>query len=130
VLLEQPIGVGAEPELDGYRCPIPLCADELIQGPADIDKAKGRFDVINIKLDKSGGLTEALRMAALARAQGFELMVGCMVGSSLSMAPGMVLAQQCRFIDLDGPRFLVDDWPDGFAYRAGLIDPVGLAFWG
>ena len=82
VLLEQPIRVGDESGLDGYRCPVPIAADELINDAFDLEKAKGRFDVINIKLDKAGGLTESLRMAKIARSIGFELMVGSMLGSS------------------------------------------------
>ena len=130
VLIEQPIRVGDEPGLDGYRCPIQLCADELVNDSRDLEKAKGRFDVINIKLDKSGGLTSALALAGEARAEGFDLMVGCMVGSSLGMAPAMVLAQQCAFADLDGPLLQATDWPDGLSYREGVIDPPSRAFWG
>ena len=130
VLLEQPIEVGEERELDGYDCPVRLCADELIQDTNDLDKAKGRFDVINIKLDKAGGLTEGLRLADAAVSAGFELMVGCMGGSSLSMAPGMVLAQRCSFVDLDGPLLQSEDWPDGMNYRDGVIQPPRSSFWG
>lgn len=130
VLLEQPIPVGHEAGLDGYRCPVPLCADELINEAADLDKARGRFDVINIKLDKAGGLTEALDLAASATAAGFDLMVGCMAGSSLSMAPAIVLAQQCAFVDLDGPLLLAEDWPDGLNYENGVVQPPSPAFWG
>jgi len=130
MLLEQPIAVGAEPGLDGYACPVALCADELIDDWRDLDRARGRFDVINIKLDKTGGLTEALRLANAARELGFELMVGCMAGSSLGMAPGMVLAQQCRFVDLDGPLLCADDWPGGLVYDDGVVSPPSPAFWG
>ena len=130
VLLEQPIPAGAEAGLDGYRCPVRLCADELIQEEADLAKAAGRFDVINIKLDKTGGLTASLRLAAAARRAGFGLMVGCMGGTSLAMAPALVLAQQCEFVDLDGPLLLAQDWPDGLVYRAGKVDLPDPAFWG
>ena len=130
VLLEQPIKVGDEAGLDGYRCPIRLCADELIQDIADLARAKGRFDVINIKLDKSGGLTQSLRLAEAARTAGYGLMVGCMGGSSLSMAPAMNLAQQCEFVDLDGPLLIAEDWPDGLLYRGGVIQPPAASFWG
>ena len=129
-LLEQPIPVGAEAGLDGYRCPILMAADELINDVEDLQKARGRFDVINIKLDKTGGLTEALKLAKAARDMGFELMVGCMAGSSLSMAPGTVLAQQCRFVDLDGPLLQSEDWPDGLTYVDGEVSPPSRAFWG
>jgi len=130
VLLEQPIPVGAEAALDGYACPIPLAADELINDRTDLARAKGRFSVINIKLDKTGGLTEALALAEEAKAQGFALMVGCMAGSSLSMAPAMVLAQSCRFVDLDGPLLQSEDWPDGLVYTTGVVSPPEPAFWG
>jgi L-alanine-DL-glutamate epimerase-like enolase superfamily enzyme len=130
VLLEQPIRVGDEAGLDGYRCPARLCADELIHQTSDLEKAKGRFDVINIKLDKTGGLTAALVLAKAAKAAGFDLMVGCMGGSSLSMAPAMVLAQQCAFVDLDGPLLQSEDCPGGLSYRNGVVQPPSPAFWG
>jgi L-alanine-DL-glutamate epimerase-like enolase superfamily enzyme len=130
VLLEQPIKVGDEAGLDGYRSPVQLCADELINDASDLYKASGRFDVINIKLDKAGGLTAALRLAAAARQSGFELMVGCMAGSSLSMAPAFVLGQQCRFVDLDGPLLQSEDWSDGMVYRDGVVQPPTPDFWG
>jgi L-alanine-DL-glutamate epimerase-like enolase superfamily enzyme len=130
VLIEHPIKVGEEAQLEGYRCPVRLCADELIDGPADLPKARGRFDVINIKLDKTGGLTAALGLAVSAREAGFELMVGCMVGSSLSMAPAVVLAQQCAFVDLDGPLLQAEDWPGGLSYSDGVIELPARDFWG
>ena len=130
VLLEQPIPVGAEAGLGGSACPIPLAADELINDRSDLARAKGRFSVINIKLDKTGGLTEALALADEATAQGFALMVGCMAGSSLSMAPAMVLAQSCRFVDLDGPLLQSEDWPDGMIYTTGIVSPPDPDFWG
>jgi L-Ala-D/L-Glu epimerase len=130
VLLEQPIPVGAEAGLDGWRCPVPIAADELVNGVDDLVKAQGRFDVINIKLDKTGGLTAALQLAAEARTRGFGLMVGCMAGSSLSMAPAMVLAQQCQFVDLDGPLLQSEDWPDGMTYADGVVSPPDPGFWG
>jgi L-alanine-DL-glutamate epimerase-like enolase superfamily enzyme len=130
VLIEQPIRVGDEPALDGYRCPIPLCADELINDAADLAKARGRFDVINIKLDKIGGLTAGLELASAANAEGFDVMVGCMAGSSLSMAPAMILGQQCAFVDLDGPLLQAVDWPDGLSYADGVVHPPRPSFWG
>ncbi|MDJ0921691.1 MAG: dipeptide epimerase [Henriciella sp.] len=130
VLLEQPIAVGDEAGLEGYTCPIPLCADELIDGIDDLDKAQGRFQVINIKLDKTGGLTRALELAAHAQARGFDLMVGCMFGSSLTMAPALVLAQKCKFVDLDGPLLQVEDWPGGLNYHNGRVWPAEPEFWG
>jgi L-alanine-DL-glutamate epimerase-like enolase superfamily enzyme len=130
VVLEQPIPVGAEATLDHYECPIALAADELIGTAADLPKAAGRFDLVNIKLDKTGGLTEALSLADAAEAAGFKLMVGCMAGSSLAMAPAMILAQRCAVVDLDGPLLQAEDWPNGLVYRDGVIDPPTAAFWG
>lgn len=129
-LLEQPIPVGSEAGLDGWLSPIPLAADELVHGIADLDKARGRFQIINIKLDKSGGLTAALALADCAEAAGFALMAGCMVGSSLSMAPALLLASRCVFVDLDGPALQSEDWPDGFVYHGGRITPASPEFWG
>jgi len=130
VLIEQPLRVGDEPGLEAYACPVRLCADELINGPEDLARARGRFQVINIKLDKAGGLTAALSLARAARAQGFALMVGCMGGSSLSMAPAMILAQQCAYVDLDGPLLQAEDWPDGLRYADGVVSSPAPAFWG
>jgi L-alanine-DL-glutamate epimerase-like enolase superfamily enzyme len=130
VLLEQPIAIGLESALDLYRCPIPLCADELINDESDLDKARNRFDVVNIKLEKTGGLTAALNLAERARAAGFELMVGTMGGSSLGMAPAMILAQRCKFVDLDAPVLQQTDWPDGLTYNKGMVDVPLRTFWG
>ena len=131
VLLEQPIPVGAEAALDGYDTPVPLCADALVEGQADLPKAAGRFGFVNIKLDKCGGLTAALKLADAASKAGFGLMVGCMGGSSLNMAPAMVLAQRCVFVDLDAPLFLTEDCASGFTYVDGLVaEPYQPALWG
>lgn len=130
VLLEQPIAVGDEAGLDGYQCPIRLCADELVDDVADLSAAKGRFQVVNIKLDKSGGLTHALFLAKEAMTNGFELMVGCMPGSSLSIAPATVLGQCCAFADLDGPLLIADDWADGVKYSGDRIEILQPSFWG
>lgn len=131
VLLEQPIKLGDEPGLDGHVPEVPLCADELIDTAADLAKAKGRFQLINIKLDKCGGLTAGLALADLAEAQGFGLMIGCMVGSSLAMAPGMVLAQRCAFVDLDGPLLQSEDCEHGFDYDNGVVaKPYKPELWG
>jgi L-Ala-D/L-Glu epimerase len=131
VLLEQPIPVGDEPGLDSWTSPVPLCADELINTHADLARARGRFDVINIKLDKAGGLTAALRLADAVKALGMDLMVGCMMGSSLSMAPAMVLAQRARFVDLDGPLLHSEDVEHGFEYSNGTVArPHRAELWG
>ena len=131
VLLEQPIPIGAEAGLDGYRAPVPLCADELVDEEADLAKAIGRFAFVNIKLDKCGGLTTALRLADAATRAGLGLMVGCMGGSSLNMAPAMVLARRCAFVDLDGPMFLTEDCPNGYDYLDGVVAaPYKPELWG
>lgn len=130
VLLEQPIPVGAEVGLDGYRCPVPLCADELVGTADQIGRAVGWFDAVNIKLDKTGGLTGALRLAEAADAAGLGIMVGCMAGSSLCMAPAFLLAQRCDFTDLDGPLLQATDWPGGLVYEDGRISPAPAGFWG
>jgi L-alanine-DL-glutamate epimerase-like enolase superfamily enzyme len=129
-LIEQPVPVGAEASLDGWRSPVPLAADELVGSLADLDRAAGRFDVVNIKLDKCGGLTAALALADACRARGFGLMVGCRAGSSLCMAPALVLAQRCDFVDLDGPLLQIGDWPHPLVYVAGMVAPPSPALWG
>ena len=130
VLLEQPLKVGDEAVLDGVELPVKLCADELINTKDDLKKAAGRFDVINIKLDKTGGLTAAWDLADAASAMGFDLMVGCMAGSSLSMAPAHVLAQRCAYVDIDGPLLQSEDWDNGLVYRDGVVSPPLQSFWG
>lgn len=131
VLVEQPIPIGAEAELDGYRSPVALCADELIDEERDLVRAQGRFSAINIKLDKTGGLTAAMQLADKAAAMGFDLMVGCMAGSSLCMAPAMVLAQRCAHVDLDGPLLHACDCEPGFEYIDGEVASPHLpALWG
>lgn len=121
LLLEQPIARGCEADLSGLDCPIPIAADESVQGLADMQALVGRFQVVNIKLDKCGGLTEALQMAAQARRLGLRVMVGNMIGSSLAMAPAFVLGQLCDFVDLDGPLFLRADRSPGVSYVDGRI---------
>jgi len=128
-LLEQPLARGAEADLDGYRSAIPIAADESALSLADLPGLVGRFDVVNIKLDKCGGLTEGLAMAARARQLGLGVMVGNMVGTSLAMAPGFVLGQFCDVVDLDGPAFLAEDRAPSVVYRDGLID-CGEQVWG
>jgi L-alanine-DL-glutamate epimerase-like enolase superfamily enzyme len=128
-LLEQPLKRGAEADLDGFRSPIPLAADESILSLAELPNAIGRFDVINIKLDKCGGLTEGLAIAAEARRLGMGVMVGNMVGTSLAMAPAFLLAQLCDFVDLDGPTFLAEDVRPSVVYEEGEIW-CGEGLWG
>jgi L-alanine-DL-glutamate epimerase-like enolase superfamily enzyme len=128
-LIEQPIARGREADLQGYRSPIPIAGDESILSLADVPGAAGRFDVINIKLDKCGGLTEGLMMAEEARRLGLGVMVGNMVGTSLAMAPAFVLGQLCDLVDLDGPTFLTRDRTPSVDYRDGDIW-AGPEVWG
>jgi len=128
-LLEQPIRRGDEALLDGWHSPIPVAADESVLDLAEIDLHRHRFQVINIKLDKCGGLTEALMMADHARRLGLKVMVGNMAGATLSAAPAFVLAQLCDIVDLDGPWFLADDPLAAGLYRDGEI-MVPAALWG
>lgn len=120
-LLEQPLARGREGDLQGYVSPVPIAADESARCLADIPGLAGRFDVVNIKLDKCGGLTEALAMAHRARELGLKVMVGNMVGTSLAMAPGFVVGQLCDVVDLDGPTFLKRDRTPCVTYADGKI---------
>ncbi|MFL6756990.1 MAG: dipeptide epimerase [Sphingomicrobium sp.] len=128
-LLEQPLARGREADLEGYRSPVPIAGDESLLTLDDLPGAVGRFDVVNIKLDKCGGLTEGLLMAAEARRLGLGVMVGNMVGSSLAMAPAFVLGQGCDIVDLDGPTFLAEDRTPSVVYEAGMIT-AGPEVWG
>jgi L-alanine-DL-glutamate epimerase-like enolase superfamily enzyme len=128
-LLEQPLARGREADLQGFSSPIPIAADESALSLADVPGLVGRFDVVNIKLDKCGGLTEALAMAHKARELGLQVMVGNMVGTSLAMAPGFVVGQLCDVVDLDGPTFLKQDRVPGATYADGKIW-CGDAVWG
>jgi L-alanine-DL-glutamate epimerase-like enolase superfamily enzyme len=128
-LIEQPFRVGMEPPLSELQCPIPVAADESVQGIADMRRAQGRFNAVNIKLDKCGGLTEGLAMAREAAAMGFGLMVGNMVGTSLAMAPAFIVGQLCDVVDLDGPVLLLSDRMHRASYRDGCID-CGGGIWG
>jgi len=128
-LIEQPCKVGREAELDGFASPIPLAADESVQGLTDIVALVGRFQVMNIKLDKCGGLTEALKMAKLGRRLGLGIMVGNMGGTSLAMAPALLVGQYCDIVDLDGPLFLKSDRPPALIYHQGLVSAPD-AGWG
>jgi L-Ala-D/L-Glu epimerase len=121
VLIEQPLPVGEEAELEGFDSPIYLAADESVQCSADLPALAGRFNVINIKLDKCGGLTEGLAMARCAAGLGFEVMVGNMLGTSLGMAPSVLIGQLCMVVDLDGPIFLDVDRASPVVYEDGLI---------
>ena len=120
-LIEQPVKRGEESTLEGWRPGIPVAADESILDLAEFDERAAHFDVINIKLDKCGGLTEGLKMAEAARSAGKQIMVGNMGGSTLAMAPAFILGQLCQVVDLDGPTALADDPLASEIYRDGEI---------
>ena len=130
VLVEQPLPAGEDAILADIPHPVPICADELVHTSADLEALVGRYDFVNIKLDKTGGLTEAVRLASRARELGFGIMVGCMVGTSLAMAPALLLAQTAEFVDLDGPLLLAKDRPGGLVYSASMVSPPHSDLWG
>jgi L-Ala-D/L-Glu epimerase len=129
-LLEQPFPAASDDWLDGLPRPVPVCADESCHDAVSLDALDGRYDVVNLKLDKTGGLTDALRAAAKAQELGLGLMVGCMVATSLAMAPAVLLAQLGSWCDLDGPLLLSRDREPGLIYRDGLVEPPEPALWG
>lgn len=129
-LIEQPLPAGADTCLRDFEHLVPVCADESIHDRSGLPALRERYDAINIKLDKAGGLSEALELARAAKGLGFDLMAGCMVATSLSMAPAMLLAPQARFVDLDGPLLLARDRPDGLRYEGSTIYPPEPALWG
>lgn len=128
-LIEQPLARGHESDLEGFASPIPIAADESVQGLSEVGGLVGRFSIVNIKLDKCGGLTEGLAMAREARRLGLGVMVGNMMGSSLAMAPSYLVGQFCDVVDLDGPTFLARDRTPGVVYADGLIS-CGEDVWG
>jgi L-Ala-D/L-Glu epimerase len=129
-LVEQPLPAGQDEALARIRRPLWVCADESVHDRATLAGLRERYDAVNIKLDKTGGLTEALAMADAAQALGFEIMVGCMVATSLAMAPAMLLASQAHYVDLDGPLLLARDRDDGLRYDESLVYPPEAALWG
>jgi L-alanine-DL-glutamate epimerase-like enolase superfamily enzyme len=129
-LVEQPLAAGRDEALARIRRPLLVCADESVHDRASLEGLRDRYDAVNIKLDKTGGLTEALLMADAARALGFQIMIGCMVATSLAMAPAMLLAQAARFVDLDGPLLLARDRDGGLRYDDSLIYPPEAGLWG
>jgi L-alanine-DL-glutamate epimerase-like enolase superfamily enzyme len=129
-LIEQPLPADADSLLSGVSRDVPICADESLHTTADLDRVAGRYDAVNIKLDKAGGLTEALDLAAEARRRGFKLMVGCIVGTSLAIAPALIVAQQADFADLDGPLLLAKDRVPGLSYLGATISPPPAELWG
>ncbi len=130
VLVEQPLAEGRDQALAGFKRPIPVCADESAHDRASLPLLKGKYDAVNIKLDKAGGLTEALAMVNSARQAGFAVMAGCMVATSLAMAPAVLVGQQAQFVDLDGPLLLAQDRPGGLRYAGSLVEPPAAALWG
>ena len=129
-LLEQPVPAGDDEWLDGYSPAVPICADEAVHVAADLDVVARRYQAVNVKLDKSGGLTAALDVAREARAMDLGLMTGCMICTSLSNAPALHLAAMSDFADLDGPLWLQEDRPGGIRQEGGLIHPPAKGFWG
>jgi L-alanine-DL-glutamate epimerase-like enolase superfamily enzyme len=129
-LIEQPLPAGQDAALKGVPHPVPVCADESCHTSAELDALVGLYEYVNIKLDKTGGLTEALRLKAAARERGFKIMVGCMVGSSLAMAPALILAQDAEFVDLDAPLLLARDRQPGLRYEGSIIYPPKPNLWG
>jgi L-alanine-DL-glutamate epimerase-like enolase superfamily enzyme len=129
-LIEQPLPEGRDLALKQIERPIPICADESVHDRASLDALSGKYDAINIKLDKAGGLTEALALAVEAERRGLGIMVGCMVATSLAMAPAMLVAQRARIVDLDGPLLLAKDRAHGLRYEASLAYPSEPALWG
>ena len=129
-MVEQPLPAGEDAALAGRRFALPLCADESCHTRADLPRLAGRYRMVNVKLDKTGGLTEALALASEARAMGFRIMVGCMVGTSLAMAPAALLAGGADYVDLDGPLLLARDRTPGLSYDGAVLEPPEAALWG
>jgi L-Ala-D/L-Glu epimerase / N-acetyl-D-glutamate racemase len=129
-LIEQPLPQGHDAALARISRPIPVCADESVHDRGSLDAISGKYDAINVKLDKAGGLTEALALAAEAERRGFAIMVGSMVATSLAIAPAMLVAQRARVVDLDGPLLLAQDRPHRLRYEGSVIYPAEPALWG
>jgi L-Ala-D/L-Glu epimerase len=130
LVLEQPLPAGEDAVLEGYDSPLPLCADESLHTRAELADCARRYGLVNIKLDKAGGLTEALALAAEARASGLSLMIGCMVATSLAMAPALILAQGAEVVDLDGPLLMARDRKPGLRITGSLIEAPPPELWG
>jgi len=129
-LVEQPLHADADEALRGEARPVPLCADESCHDRASLDRLVGLYDCVNVKLDKTGGLTEALTLASAAREAGLTIMVGCMLATSLAMAPAALLAQGAAFVDLDGPLLLAKDREPGLRFEGSTLFPPAPALWG
>lgn len=129
-LVEQPLPAGRDDALAMIKRPLAVCADESVHTRKTLASLRNRYDAVNIKLDKTGGLTEALAMADAAQALGFEIMIGCMVATSLSMAPAMLVTPQARYVDLDGPLLLARDRDHALRYDDSLVYPPDASLWG
>ena len=129
-LIEQPLPAGNDACLASFHSPVPLCADESLHTRAELGRLKGLYAAVNVKLDKTGGLTEALALVGQAHAEGFRVMVGCMVASSLSMAPAVIAAQGADFVDLDGPLLLAADRESPIVYAGGTVGLPSPGLWG
>ncbi|WP_370251156.1 N-acetyl-D-Glu racemase DgcA [Nioella sp.] len=129
-MVEQPLPAGSDDMLAEIERPLPVCADESCHDRASLPGLKGNYDMVNIKLDKTGGLTEALALRDAARAEGYQVMVGCMVGSSLAMAPAILVAQGAEVVDLDGPLLLAEDRAAPLVYDAAGVHPASAELWG
>jgi L-Ala-D/L-Glu epimerase len=129
-VVEQPLPSDADAALAEGPHAVPVCADESLHTRRDLARLRTRYDAINVKLDKAGGLTEALALVEEARGAGFRIMVGCMVATSLAMAPAMLLAQQADWVDLDGPLLLARDRTPGLHYDGAIVHPPEPALWG
>lgn len=128
--IEQPLPAGNDEALATFARPVPVCADESVHDRATLPALIGKYDAVNVKLDKAGGLTEAIALAAEAKRLGLSVMVGCMVATSLAMAPALLLAASARWVDLDGPLLLARDRPDGLIYESSTVHPPSPALWG
>jgi len=129
-MIEQPMSRDHDDALRDYEAPLPICADESCATSADLERLQGLYSMVNIKLDKTGGLTEALKLADQALSMGFELMVGNMLGSSLAMAPSFVIAQKCRYVDIDGPLLQAEDCEHAMHYEHGRVQVFTPELWG
>ena len=129
-LIEQPLPAADDAVLERLEHPVPLCADESCHTSADVERLAGRYEFVNVKLDKTGGLTEALAVVAAARNASLGVLVGCMVGTSLAMAPAALLAGDAEFVDLDGPLLLQRDRNPGLRYEGSLLHPPARELWG
>ena len=129
-LVEQPLPADDDQALEGFTPARPICADESCHVAADLPRLRARYQAVNIKLDKTGGLTGALQLLEAAKVDGFLVMVGCMVGSSLGIAPALHVARHAAFVDLDGPWWLKEDMPGGVQFQQGHLLPPAAGFWG